>query len=140
MQTSTAGIAFIKTNEGFVAHVYDDNGKPCIGYGHDLLPEESFPHPITEDEAELLLRGDLALIEVTLNIAVPQTCTQNQFDALCDFAYNAGIGSLKKMLGHGWSQVAAEMPRWQYEDVDGIQKINPGLAARRAKEVALFNS
>jgi len=137
MQTSENGISFIKRNEGYAAHVYSDNGNPCVGYGHDLQPGESFPDGLSQDEADLLLRRDLAArFEPALNAEIPSTCTQGQFDALIDFAYNLGLQSLQTMLGHGWDQVPLQIPRWNH--VDG--EVNASLAARRVAEVVLFNT
>lgn len=136
MQTSEAGIAFIKRNEGFAARVYDDVGKQAIGYGHDLQPGESFIQ-ISLDQADLLLRQDLASrYEPSVNALVPPNCTQNQFDALADFAYNLGVASLRMMVGHGWEQVPEQILRWDH--VAG--KVNAGLTARRQAEVLMFQS
>ena len=135
MQTSESGIQFIKQNEGFSANVYNDNGRQAIGYGHDLLPEESFAAGISLDEADLLLRKDLARrYEPAVNALIPPYCTQGQFDALADFAYNLGVGSLRTMLSHGWEQVPQQIPRWNH--VNGVE--NAGLTARRQAEVKMF--
>lgn len=137
MQTSDQGIAFIKSNEGYAAHVYSDNGKQAIGFGHDLFPNEAYPDGITPEQADGLLRKDLATrYEPAVNALIPSNCTQGQFDALVDFAYNLGTASLKTMVAHGWYQIPLQIPRWQ--DVNGIP--NAGLAARRTKEVEMFNS
>ncbi|MGP8225506.1 MAG: lysozyme [Terracidiphilus sp.] len=140
MQISPSGIAFIESNEGFAAQVYSDNGKSAIGFGHDLLPGESFPGGVTRAEAELMLNADLQPVQLLLAELAPTSCTQNQWDALCDFGFNLGVESLKTMLAHGWDQVPEQIVRWVYEDVNGVQKVNPGLVARRAAEVRLFNS
>ena len=136
MQISLNGVKFIEGNEGFRATVYGDVGHSAIGYGHDLLPGESFPEGITQDDAEALLMNDVAKVEGVLNPLIPATCTQNQFDALCDFGFNLGCGALKTMLAHGWNQVPAQMVRW--DDVQG--KPNPQILARREAEVALFQT
>ena len=137
MTTSENGIQFIELNEGFSATAYNDNGKLAWGYGHDQQPGEAVPQALTQAEAEALLINDLATrYEPAVNALVPATCTQNQFDALCDFAYNLGVGDLKTMLAHGWDQVPVQIPRW--DNVNG--QPNAGLLARRNKEVALFNS
>ena len=137
MTTSENGLKFIELNEGFSATAYNDNGKLCWGYGHDQQPGENAPESLTEEEAEALLINDLATrIEPTVNALVPPTCTQNQFDALCDFAYNLGVGSLHIMLSHGWDQAPVQIPRW--DNVNN--QPNQGLQARRSKEVVLFNS
>lgn len=139
MRTSPAGIAFIENQEGFAAAVYDDNGHPAIGYGHDLQPGEVFSAPITRDQAEQLLSQDLATrYEPAVNGLVPANCTQNQFDALADFAYNEGCKSLAVLLGHGWGQVALQLPRWCYETVNGVPTQSAALLRRRQAEVSLF--
>ena len=51
MQTSANGIAFIKKNEGLVLKAGDDVGHQAIGYGHDLLPGESYPNFIVKCSA-----------------------------------------------------------------------------------------
>ena len=143
MHTSEKGIAFLKQNEGFVNHVYDDNGKPAIGYGHDLLPGESFPNGIDEPGSDRLLRQeDLHKFEANLNATIPQdvTPTQNQYDALLDFVYNLGPGALATMMHHGWQQIPTQIPAWCYKHVKGVVVRDSGLAARRAKEVVLFLS
>ena len=143
MQTSDNGKALIRHSEGFVAHVYSDNGAPAIAYGHRLLPGESFPDGVTPAEGETILDTDLGTrFEPMVNPRVPSTCTQGQFDALVDFCYNVENQpqSLEQLLAHGWDQVPAQLPRWAHEKVNGVWIVNPGLLARRQAEVALFNS
>ena len=136
MQTSEAGITFIKKNEGFAAHVYNDAGKQAIGYGHDLLPGEDILQ-VSPDQADMLLRQDLAVrYEPTVNAIIPADCTQSQFDALIDFAYNLGVASVRMMVGHGWDQVPQQVVRWNH--VGGVE--NAGLTARRQAEVEMFIS
>ncbi len=139
MQTSPNGIAFIRKNEGVRLSVYDDNGHPAIGYGHDLTQPEIFSgvyvNGITIDQAASLLQQDLtARYEPSVNELAPDA-NQNQFDALVDFAYNLGGGALKQMLAHGWDQVTTQIPRWNH--LNGV--VHPGLTARREAEVELFN-
>ena len=143
MTTSENGIALIKSNEGYVAHVYDDNGAPAIAYGHRLLPGESYPDGITLQEADALLRKDLAEhFEPMLTAHLPADCTQNQWDALADWVYNIKNqpASLLQLLSHGWDQVPVQLPRWDKEHVNGAVVENAGLLARRQKEVSLFLS
>nr|WP_242389724.1 lysozyme [Kosakonia cowanii] len=55
--TGDAGVALIKSFEGLRLEKYRDAvGKWTIGYGHLILPNENFPRPITEAEADALLR------------------------------------------------------------------------------------
>lgn len=140
MTTSDNGVRFIESNEGYSAHVYNDNGKQAIGYGHDLQPGESFVAGLTQAEAETLLRKDLAArFEPSVNSLAPWA-NQNQFDALVDFCYNLGPADLATMLHHGQAQVPAQIPAWCYEHVNGVAKKDAGLEARREKEVALFST
>jgi len=140
MQTSEKGIAFIKSNEGFAAHVYNDVGKNAIGYGHDIegdVPAPWAAYGITEAEADTLLRSDLAhRYEPAVNALIPADCTQGQYDALVDFAYNLGVGALRTMVAHGWDQIPIQTLRWNHI---GTAE-NAGLTARRVAEVDLFNS
>ena len=139
VRISEAGLSFTASNEGFFAVVSNDNGRPVIGHGHDVQPGETFPQPMTRLQAWQLLSEDFAIrYEPAVNSLVPDTCIQNQFDALCDFAYNEGVGALATLLGHGWDQVTAQMPRWCYEHVNGVLTKSTGLLARREKEVAMF--
>ena len=136
--TSQNGIAFIRKNEGVRLSIYNDNGHPAIGYGHDLTQHEItsgiYVNGITIDQAAELLQSDLtARYEPTVNELAPQA-NQNQFDALVDFTYNLGGGALQKMLSHGWDQVPHQIPLWDH--VNGV--VSPPILARREAEVELF--
>lgn len=140
MNISQAGIQFIAENEGFAPQVYNDAGHQAIGFGHDLLPGESFPDGITREEGLDILGRDCAKVDdgmadLQAQGLIPQTCTQNQWDALADFAYNLGVQSLRVMLGHGWDQVPVEILRWCYVN----HVANAGLLARRQREVTMFH-
>jgi GH24 family phage-related lysozyme (muramidase) len=138
MRVSEAGLAFTASNEGFSSAVYQDNGRSAIGFGHDIQPGESFT-TLTRDEAMQLLSQDMATrFEPALNHLVPPGCTQNQFDALADFAYNEGDGALAILLGHGWDQVTAQLPKWRYEHVNGVLTQSQALLERRQKEIIMF--
>lgn len=141
MQTSSLGYAFIKQNEGFAAHIYEDNGHSAIGYGHDIqLGDPDFSAGITQSEAEALLEKDVSTrYEPTLNKWLADhsvSATQNQFDALIDFAYNLGTGNLLLLLIHPWAEVPSKIPL--YDDVN--HKPSAGLLARRNAEVQLFST
>lgn len=141
MQLSPYGYTFIQQQEGYTPTVKGDTGgKQEIGYGHDLLPGESFPNGITQLQAGALLREDVAKIEPYLSASVPADCTQNQFDALADFTYECGLGALHQLLAHGWSQVTVQLPRWVHANVGGVETVLEGMVARRAAEIQLFNS
>jgi GH24 family phage-related lysozyme (muramidase) len=138
MQISEAGLRFIEANEGYRASPYWDVDGWSWGYGHHVAGGSQSEPPaisVSEEDATALMLTDLGPVEAALNDLVPAICTQNQFDSLCDFAYNLGVGSLKTMLGHGWEQIPVQMPRWNHSG----GQVNAGLTARRENEVELFN-
>jgi lysozyme len=135
MQTSQRGLALIMGNEGFSATVYPDAGQEAIGYGHDLLPGESYPEGITREEARALLAQDVGKVENAVN-SLGWPLNQNQFDALIDFGFNLGIGALQTLCGHGIENVPEQIPRWNH--CEGV--VSAALTARRASEVALWNT
>jgi lysozyme len=133
--------AFIKANEGLILTVQPDAASQAIGYGHDLLPGESFPNGIDEAEAELLFQSDLAAVTECINTGVTVALTQNQFDALCDFVYNVGRGdfeasTLLRVLNLSqYAQIPSEIQRWVYSE----GKVLPALVTRRQAESQLWN-
>lgn len=135
MKISANGINLIKQEEGFRPIVYCDLcGKSTIGFGHKVLPGEVFPESgITEEDGEQLLLKDLLPIEDYLTEFKP-ILDQNQFDALCDFGYNLGLGSLIELLSHGIDQVPVQILRWDHA---GGVVVN-GLLLRRQKELELW--
>lgn len=149
MKTSTAGIAFICSHEGFVPHVYKDvAGIPTIGFGHALLPGESFPAPISRDQAMDLMGRDLAKFEAAVNTLVTVPLSQCEFDALVSFSYNCGTGALKasstlRLLNQGDYTAAADgLLLWnkRTDQQSGKLVVDQGLAARRMAERDLFLS
>jgi lysozyme len=143
MQLSLAGLELIKRSEGFRNRVYRDvAGFPTVGYGHRLLPAESFPNGISELQAGQILVRDVRVAEQAVGRLVKVALTQGQFDALVDFCFNLGEGrlgssTLLKVLNHGRYQDAAEqLLRW---DLAGGEE-NAGLKARREAELTLWSS
>lgn len=140
---SNAGINLIKKFELFSPIVYDDNGKPAIGYGHDLQPGESFPKGIDEGRATELLLADLGTASAAIQSALGSApLTQNQFDALISFTYNIGGGAFKsstlakKIIAGLYQLVPNEFMKWVF--VSG--KRNSGLRTRRQAEADLFST
>ena len=144
MKTSQAGLEFIKKNEGFRPRIYNDNGKPAIGYGHDIqgdIPQIWEENGIDEADAEGLLQADVDRVDHGMRGNLPETCTQNQWDSCSDFAYNLGLVSFGTMLAHGWDQVPVQMLRWNHKKTaQGVEVEDKGLTARRQEEVTLFNA
>ncbi|HET7103088.1 MAG TPA: lysozyme [Terracidiphilus sp.] len=143
MQTSAEGLDLIRRSEGFRSQTYlDPAGYPTIGYGHRLVHPECFPAGIDQRKAETILLGDVAEAERAIQRLVKVPLTQGQFDALVDFTFNLGAGSLagstllKELNSGNTVAAAAELLRW---DHCGTHEA-AGLKARRAAEVALWNA
>lgn len=143
MQLSEAGLALLKASEGFRSCVYRDSaGLPTIGYGHRLLPAESFPNGIAERQAAEMLRDDLRDAENSVRRLVRVPVAQGQFDALVDFCFNLGsrrlaASTLLADLNAGRYAAAAEqLLLW---DHTGAEE-NAGLRARRQAEFQLWHS
>ncbi len=143
MQVSDAGLTLIRNSEGFRSTTYNDPaGIPTIGYGHKLLPGESYPNGITEAQAEQLLASDAAVAGQAVERLVTVTLSQSQFDALVDFCFNLGQGRL------GGSTLLRDLNAGEFDaarqqlllwDHSGTQVV-PGLQVRRQAEFALWGA
>ena len=137
---STTGLAMTKSFEGLSLTAYRDvAGVLTIGYGHtgpDVTPGKT----ITEDEATALLLSDMAEAVACVNKAVTSTINQVQFDALVDFTFNAGRGSLlgstllRAVNAGDFVAAATQFGLW----VHAGGEVVPGLVRRRKAEAALF--
>ena len=145
MNASQNCIAIIKQFEGFAPHPYQcPAGVWTIGYGStryaDGKPVGPNDKPITEGQAEEILFATLKQYEdcVTRYVTVP--LNQNQFDALVDFAYNAGAQNLRtstllRWLNAGnYSAASQEFGKWV--NAGGVRL--SGLVKRRETERKLF--
>lgn len=137
---SVRGLERIKREEGLRLTPYpDEGGAMTIGYGHKILPGESFTK-ITPEEAEAILRRDLALAERAVKKGVTVSISQAQYDALVSFAFNVGVNGflsstlLRKLNGGDATGAAAEFLRW--DKVKGEK--NKILALRRMREKKMF--
>lgn len=125
MKTGIEAIKLLKKfeqgpNGGFASEVYKcSSGENTIGYGHVVLPDEHFT-TITEEEAEELLRKDIAIAEDAINRYVKVPLTQNRFDALVSFVFNVGVKAFKsstllKKLNQGlYDEIDEELAKWVY--------------------------
>jgi lysozyme len=140
MNISDAGIQLIKKHEGceFVAYK-DIVGVLTIGYGHtgtDFNADTRWQ----QWQCDNALQVDLLKFQACVNKMAMVELTQNQFDALCSFAYNLGCNalansSLMLKLNNGDVDGAAqEFLKWDHA---GGHVVN-GLLARREDEQALF--
>jgi lysozyme len=143
MKMSAAGLELLKRSEGFRGHVYlDAAGIATIGYGHRLLPRESFAGGISEAQAEEILLNDLNAAEQAVQRLVRVGLTQGQFDALTDFCFNLGAGRLasstllKELNAGQYDAARQQLLRWNHV---GLQE-NAGLKARREAEFQLWGN
>jgi lysozyme len=136
MITSDRGLRFIMDQEGVVLHPYLDQGaRRTIGVGHLIKDGEDFPDQITREQAMELLADDIKRFETAVN-DYALNLSQNQFDVLVDFTFNAGEGALAQLLGHGLDEVPNQLPRWTHAGGRVIQD----LVNRRAAEVEMWGA
>ncbi len=140
MQVDETGL-----QEGTILHTYRDaTGTPTIGTGHTAaagLPIPVMGLTITRAQAETILANDLARIyERGVLKLVKVDLTQCQFDALVDFAFNAGCGNLggstllRKLNSGDYAGAADEFLTWTKSK--GV--VLSGLVKRRAVERNTF--
>lgn len=142
-QVSRAAIELIKRFEGYrskAARLPD--GRWTIGYGHTLTAREGAE--VSRDDAEALLIYDLIAVAHVVNEKTYTPLTQNQFDALCAFAFNIGIESfrrsavLRRVNEGQLLQAACAMELWRKADFEGERIVIDALVRRRAAEKTLF--
>jgi len=144
-KTSNKGLLFIKNEEGFVNHIYNDfAGVPSIGIGHAIKAGETFTLPMSEEAALALLRTDVSIAESNVNSLVKVSLTQNEYDALVSFTFNLGGNAFKsstllKLLNAGDRAAAAEeFLKWCKAHIDGVLQSNQVLLRRRKRERVVF--
>lgn len=138
--TSRPGIDLIKRFEGCRLQAYlCPAGVWTIGFGHTGTDVHEGKR-ITMEEAERLLRDDLAHFERRVQQLVTAPLTQGQFDALVSFAFNVGLGAferstlLKKLNAEDYRGAAAQFSVWTKAGGRDL----PGLIRRRREEKAMF--
>jgi lysozyme len=140
-EIGTAGIELIKSFEGLRLEAYKCPANVwTIGYGHTSGVFEGME--IFESTAEVMLKEDLKNVQRNIMRAVKVPLSQYQFDALCSFAFNVGIGAflnstMLAMINVNELEAAAdEFPKWKYAG----GSISNGLIRRREAERGLFLS
>jgi len=143
MQLSAEGLELIKRFEGFRSRQYTDvAGFPTIGYGHRIVPPESFPGGLSEPQAANLLARDVSAAELAVGHLVKVALTQGQFDALVDFCFNLGSGRLagstllRVLNGGRYGDAVEQLLRWDL----AAGQVNTGLKGRREAELELWQS
>ena len=151
MRTSQQGLQLIEECEGFVPELYNDPAGHCsIGFGclvhkgprNGSDPSErAFAKGVSRVEAERLLAEHLTQVEGALDSLVKVPLNQNQFDALVDFVYNLGSGTLahstllQKLNSGAYDAVPDEFRRF----VHAGGKRMAGLERRREREAELWS-
>lgn len=141
MNLSPAGIALIKEFEGCKLQAYlCSAGVPTVGYGH-TGPEVKVGMTITQERADRYFTEDVKRFEdAVLRECSSVKLSQNEFDALCSFTYNVGVGNLQRSMllvrlkAGDKAAAAGEFMRWRKAG----GKIIPGLVRRRDAERAMF--
>lgn len=135
MKISQRGIDLIKEFEGCRLTAYKDAvGVWTIGYGHTKNVKQGMK--ITQEQAEELLKEDLAEYEAKVEKYDKYNWNQNQFDALVSFAYN--IGSIDQLTSNGRRAIKTISEKiLEYKKAGG--KTLEGLVRRRKAEKKLFD-
>lgn len=158
MKVSDKCISMIRHHEGVRFRPYRCPAKLwTIGVGHVLYPlqgrlpldqrqdfqlQESDNRTFSTEEVNGILHNDLVRFERGVTTLCPISLTQGQFDSLCSFSFNCGLGTLQR------STLRQKLLRGETEDAAqellkycmGGGKILKGLQNRRIDERALFLS
>lgn len=144
MKLSQKGIELIKQFEGYSSKAYPDpatGGAPwTIGYGTTKGVKPGMV--ITAQQAEKMLRDDVAKFESGVSSLITSPTTQGQFDAMVSLAYNIGLGNfgkstlLKKHNARCYTCAADQFRVWNRAN----GKVMNGLTKRRAAERQVYMS
>lgn len=144
LKTSKEGLEHIMKWEGLVLKRYIcPAGKPTIGVGHVILPNENYQE-ITKEQAIDILAKDVERFEKAVKKHIIVPLNQNQFDALVSFIFNTGEGGIintgvqKAVNASMFASVPAKLEEWSKFKVDGVLKTNKSLLNRRKSESQLF--
>lgn len=145
MRVNEECIALIKKFEGCRLKAYPDpatGAEPwTIGWGStgpDIGPDTVW----TQEKADYRLLKEIEKIASVVSSIIQTPCTENQFGALVSFAYNCGLGNLRKstllkLVNAGKFEAAAEeFIKWNKAN----GKVMEGLTRRRWAEKELFLS
>ena len=127
---------------GYITAYIDPVNVPTIGFGHThtVTNTDVDTRIITRQEAEQLLRQDLAEAEADVRDLITVSLSDNQFSALVSFTFNLGGGTLasstlRKLLNQkDYAGAADQLLRF----VNGGGQVLPGLVRRRQAERTLF--
>lgn len=140
MNISQVGIDLIKSFEGFSPTPYKclpTEKYWTIGFGH-YGEDVKTTDKITKEKAEKLLKKDLKRFIANVRIYHKiYKFTQNEFDALCSFAYN--VGSIDELTKHG-TRTKTQISNYMLLYCNSGGRRIDGLYKRRLKEQELYNT
>jgi len=140
---SRTAIELIKRFEGYrrkAAQLPD--GRWTIGYGHTASARAGAE--VSEEDAEALLLYDLMVVARAVDELTYASLTDNQFDALCAFAFSIGPDAfrrsevLKRVNEGAFTDAAFAMELWRKAEFEGERIVIDALVRRRAAEKLLF--
>jgi lysozyme len=146
MKPSQNAVNLIKQFEGFRKDAYIcPAGVPTIGFGSTSWgngQKVKLGEVISMDGAEKLLLKDVEKMSKALT---GLNINQNQFDALCSFIYNLGVGAFNRSTLRNKvasnpidSSIRAEFMKWNKARVGGKLVELKGLTRRRDAEANLY--
>ena len=145
MNISDKGLNFIKRFEGVRNRPYRCSaGLWTVGVGHLIGDGKSLPESwnktFTKEEIDALLIRDISRFERGVRMYIKVPLRQSEFDALCSFSFNLGLGTLQRStlrqkLNRNDKEGAAK-EILKYCRAGG--KIVKGLQIRREAEYRMF--
>ena len=145
MKLSAEGLNLIKRFEGVRNRPYRCSaGLWTVGVGHLIGDGKSLPESwnktFTKEEIDALLIRDISRFERGIGMYIKVPLRQSEFDALCSFSFNLGLGTLQRStlrqkLNRNDKEGAAK-EILKYCRAGG--KIIKGLQRRREAEYQMF--
>lgn len=122
---------------------WDALGK-CWSIGPGLTHGITRDTRMTQAEVDAALAAELSSTVKEVDALVKVPLTENRHTVICSFAYNCGVGALKKSTllkrvnAGQFAAVPSELMKWTR--AKGASGPVPGLINRRKAEVALWNT
>ena len=148
LRTTEGCIDYLKRKEGFAEYPQWDYLQYSVGHG-SRCEWGDYPDGITLEQADRLLRENLAKFEEELN-AFLEKCsidlTDAQYDAMMSFTYNAGtmwmyntrLSNLMRSGRFTLNEFASAFCVWCHVTVGGKTEISESLLKRRYEELKIF--